>query len=602
MGNQASTNKGEIKKINPTELQTYIMVVQAKLTQNRNKKVEIIKRKRKEVISSLEDNNLDIAKAKMESVLREEDYITVFDILGPLCEILKEKVSYLLLSNKVPDDIRATLDTVIYASTRLEIDELHKIREIIKLKYGELYVSKANTNADSLVNVNVVDKLKIKPATDQYLIARIKQLCREENINYEFPQDVVPMVNSFEPFNNFDNQYSGNNNNFNNQFNNPYNNNQFSNYPNPNNFNNYPNPNNFNNNNFNNHNPGNEQNMQTSQSQFQNVQNEDLNQNKYQSQFQNRYQSQFQNQSQNQNQNQNFGASGNNFSSSSNMNMSSHMNNYNNNENINQFSNSQNFNNYNNNNSQMNNQGGGGGFPTQSVVMNRGNNFNSGENNEMSRTGATTKPMEKIEELGASYNDDSPKISKNIQMTPKPEVTNSVNLSTNNQYQTSDKNNMNPNMNMNNNNESGFNIINSSQRSSYNPYQDDFNNNNRQSYNEGDGNQRMGGSVHNKLYSNEENATPKPNDEYVQNEDVSKSHQYNNNNPNNEPMLFPKTAGVFPMRSTYKLDNQGEDMSFPQINHSTMNQGGNVQHADGIDDFPNPHRSLGNDFPKPKDY
>ena len=36
--------------------------------------------------------NLDIAKAKMESIIRLEDTITVYDILGPLCEILKERI------------------------------------------------------------------------------------------------------------------------------------------------------------------------------------------------------------------------------------------------------------------------------------------------------------------------------------------------------------------------------------------------------------------------------------------------------------------------------------------------------------------------------
>jgi hypothetical protein len=212
MGNKEVKQTSTAPKVNPTtELQTYIMIVQAKLTQNRNKKVEMIRKKRKDIVSCLEDNNLDIAKAKMDSLIREEDYITVFDILGPLCEILKEKVSYLILSEKCPDDLRATVDTIVYSSTRLEIDELHKIRDLIKKKYGELFVSKANSNADCLVNVNVVEKLKVKPAADQYVVARLKQLCREDNVNYEFPQDVIPVTTSFEPFNNYPNNFSGGN-------------------------------------------------------------------------------------------------------------------------------------------------------------------------------------------------------------------------------------------------------------------------------------------------------------------------------------------------------------------------------------------------------
>jgi hypothetical protein len=149
-------------------------VVQAKLTQLRNKKVEMIKKKRRDIVSSLEDNNLDIAKAKMDSLIREEDYITVFDILGPLCEILKEKVTYLILADQCPTDLRATLDTLIYASTRVELEELHQLRGEISGKYGETYISKANTNADLLVNKNVIEKLTVKPAAEPYVMLRLK--------------------------------------------------------------------------------------------------------------------------------------------------------------------------------------------------------------------------------------------------------------------------------------------------------------------------------------------------------------------------------------------------------------------------------------------
>jgi len=255
MGNQ--TPKEQPQKMNPVELQTHVMVVQTKLNLNRNKKVELIKRKRKEIAACLEDNSLDIAKAKMDSIIKEEDYITVFDILGPLCEILKEKISYLLFAEKCPDDLRATLDTIIYASTRLEIEELHKIRGIVKSKYGELYITKANSNADSLVNVNVVEKLKIKQAADPYIVARLKQLVKEDNVQYEFPQEVIPVLGpggshlTFETspenfgFSNFNGNFQSPN--FNNNFNDVGNMNNFNNFNmNMNNLNNmnYPNMNN----------------------------------------------------------------------------------------------------------------------------------------------------------------------------------------------------------------------------------------------------------------------------------------------------------------------------------------------------------------------
>jgi hypothetical protein len=197
MGNQQNKDKKKTKGVKPTELQTHIMITQAKLTQARNKKVEIIKRKVKEIVETLNNNNLEIAKAKMESILREEDYITVFDILGPLCEILKEKVTYLLYSKTCPEDLRSPIDTIVYASTRLEIDDLHKVRELFQQKFGDLFVTKANSNADQLVNRKVVEKLKVKPSSENLLIARLKQLCQAEKLDFDWPSEIEPVSGNF---------------------------------------------------------------------------------------------------------------------------------------------------------------------------------------------------------------------------------------------------------------------------------------------------------------------------------------------------------------------------------------------------------------------
>ena len=53
------------------------MTCQNKMTLYRNK---IIRKKKDGVIASLKQNNLDIAKAKLESIIRLEDQIIVFDI------------------------------------------------------------------------------------------------------------------------------------------------------------------------------------------------------------------------------------------------------------------------------------------------------------------------------------------------------------------------------------------------------------------------------------------------------------------------------------------------------------------------------------------
>ena len=189
--NQKKGKKGPTVHIpTPAEIKTFIMIAQNKLTLFRNKKIDAIRKKKHEIAKSLRENNLDVAKAKMDSLIREEDYITCYDILGPLLEILKERVTYIVTSTECPPDLRAQLDTVIYASTRLEFDELYKLRDLIMRKYGSAYISKAESNADKLVNINLVEKLRIKPASDAFVTIRLKQLCKEQKIPFEFPCEI----------------------------------------------------------------------------------------------------------------------------------------------------------------------------------------------------------------------------------------------------------------------------------------------------------------------------------------------------------------------------------------------------------------------------
>ena len=178
--------------VRPIEIKTYVMSCQNKMSLYRNKKIYEIKKKKEEAITALKQNNLDIAKAKMESIIRLEDTITVYDILGPLCEILKERITYLCEAQEVPPDIKAQLDAVIYASSRMDIDDLYQLRNLVQRKYGSYYIQAADQNKDGLVNVNVVEKLKIKPPVDAFLTIRLKQLCKEKKINYEFPEEIAP--------------------------------------------------------------------------------------------------------------------------------------------------------------------------------------------------------------------------------------------------------------------------------------------------------------------------------------------------------------------------------------------------------------------------
>ena len=171
------------------EMKTMIQICQKKLTLFRNKKIDQIRRKKNEVIKYLQERNLDYAKAKMENLMRDEDHVTAYDILGPLIEVLLERVIYIDTSSECPPDLRTQLDAIIFASSRLEIEEFLTLKDMIRRKYGQAYIDKAENNVDKQIDENLVAKLQIHLPSEAFVMIRLKQICKEKNIDFDFPNE-----------------------------------------------------------------------------------------------------------------------------------------------------------------------------------------------------------------------------------------------------------------------------------------------------------------------------------------------------------------------------------------------------------------------------
>ena len=183
----ASSSKKEVKvekpKITTKDLLPLLNVMQLKTSQAKSKKTHDTLKKKGEIVELLKNNNMDMAMAKMDSILRNDDFIAAYDILIPLIEILKEKCTYLVSNDECPAELKALLDTIIYAARRIEIEEYMRFKEKIQLKYGEAYIMKADNNSDKLVNANLVEKLGVNMYKDEVKKIRLKYLAREKNIN-----------------------------------------------------------------------------------------------------------------------------------------------------------------------------------------------------------------------------------------------------------------------------------------------------------------------------------------------------------------------------------------------------------------------------------
>ena len=82
------------------EIKSIFEICSKKLTLFRNKKINALKTKKQDIIKYLKEQNIDFAKSKLESYIRDEEYITVCDILGPFLELLIERFIYIDASSE----------------------------------------------------------------------------------------------------------------------------------------------------------------------------------------------------------------------------------------------------------------------------------------------------------------------------------------------------------------------------------------------------------------------------------------------------------------------------------------------------------------------
>ncbi|MCQ2816046.1 MAG: IST1 family protein [archaeon] len=88
---------------------------------------------------------------------------------------------------------------MVYAATRLEVEELHKLKDLLRIKYGDAYVMSAETNTNRTVKENVIAKLSLKQMPDSLIIVRIKQIAKEMNIECNLPLDMGMNENPYGP-------------------------------------------------------------------------------------------------------------------------------------------------------------------------------------------------------------------------------------------------------------------------------------------------------------------------------------------------------------------------------------------------------------------
>ena len=142
-------------------------------------KTEIIQIKNNEVLVAINQKNLDLAKQKMGTVLKFEKNIEAINILNPILERLQKNCDSMLTKKECPISLRPPLDSVLYASTRLQLEDLKQLKEIITKMYGGDYVKVAINNEDKIVNQDLISKLNEANISEETIKGRLAEAIKE---------------------------------------------------------------------------------------------------------------------------------------------------------------------------------------------------------------------------------------------------------------------------------------------------------------------------------------------------------------------------------------------------------------------------------------
>ncbi|GLT86931.1 hypothetical protein SLE2022_050380 [Rubroshorea leprosula] len=171
-----------------------IKQVQCRLKLLKNKKHTIVKQLREDMAELIKLGHEESAFNRVEQLFKDENTISVYDMLDRYCEFLTINLSYIRRNKDCPNDINEAVSTLIFASARCgDLPELPSIRKLFGERYGQGFATGAiESYPGNLVNREVKEKLSIKTvpddAKDRLVDEIIRQHClRPELLAIEYP-------------------------------------------------------------------------------------------------------------------------------------------------------------------------------------------------------------------------------------------------------------------------------------------------------------------------------------------------------------------------------------------------------------------------------
>ena len=172
-------------QVKPVELKTVLTVISLKLEKLKAKKEKEIEKLKKELEQYARKGETASARSTMENILQDEDFIFSYNLLISIIKRSIPRINAMLNPKNIPVDIQSNIDSLIFASTRVEIDEFTNLRELFTNIYGEYYLEGVETNVEqSKANKDLQVFLGFEAKPSAIIRLRINDFCKQKNIPF----------------------------------------------------------------------------------------------------------------------------------------------------------------------------------------------------------------------------------------------------------------------------------------------------------------------------------------------------------------------------------------------------------------------------------
>jgi vacuolar protein sorting-associated protein IST1 len=152
-----------------------------------NKKSALMKQQMREIAKLLSEDPPKEEKARIrsEALIRDDVTIEAYEILQLNCELIYERIKLITASKTCPEDMKSTVATTIWASSRVDIKELVEVRKQLRSKFGKEFDNQCTHNVNGICNERVVAKLSVQPPTAYEVQTYLEKICDQFHVDWK---------------------------------------------------------------------------------------------------------------------------------------------------------------------------------------------------------------------------------------------------------------------------------------------------------------------------------------------------------------------------------------------------------------------------------